>query len=111
MELVVVQRVEGGQIITPNASGGITVVAARDATDRMRVMGYRIQIHGATKGYNTYIEGTAATRISGPVYSDASGLDYVQDNLNIQLQAGEDVQIRSRTDGTIVWAVILENEE
>lgn len=111
MELPVAQRIEGGQILTPSAAGGLTVVAARDATDKMRVLGYRIQIHSATKGYNTYIEGTAGTKISGPVYSDENGLDYVQDNLNVQLQAGEGVQIRSRTDGTIVWSVILENEK
>ena len=103
-------RVYSGQLLAGEADGGVTVISALNSGDRIRILGYRLQIHSAVNGYNTFIEGTDGTVISGHVFSDSNGLDYVQDGLSVQLKAGEDIQIRSRTDGTIVWAVTVEDK-
>jgi len=104
-------KVYDGQIDYPDAGPGFVVVAPARANRQLRVLGFRLQIYGATIPSTTYIEGANDTKISGGIYSDLNGLDYVQDNLNILLKPGEAAQIRSDTDGTIVWTLFLEYEE
>jgi len=99
-------EVREGQIDYPDAGPGIEVVAA--AQQPLRVLGFRLQVYGATSASDTYVEGADGTVVSGRIYSDSNGLDYVQDNVNVLLEPSEALQIRSDTDGTIAWALFLE---
>lgn len=102
-------KIKGGQIL--DASSGVTILSPANAKDRIRVLGYRIQVHdvgAGDEGVPLYVRGDQKTVISGPLFIGPTGLGYVQDGLNVQLLAGESVEIASRTTGTISWALITE---
>ncbi len=78
---------------------------------RMEIVGFRMQIHTVTSAGIVELIGRNGTKVTGGVYVDTNGLNYVQDRIRVPMRPGEVLRLQNGTDGTVQWAVFIEEFE
>lgn len=76
---------------------------------KMRVIGFRLQVHTVTSAGVVELVGRNGTKVSGEIYVDTNGINYVQDRIRVSLAADEVLRLRNTSDGTVVWAAFIED--
>lgn len=88
---------------------GTETIVTPNIGKRMRVLGFRLQVHTVTVPGVVELVGRSRTKISGEVYVDANGINYVQDRIRVEMGDGEVMRLRNTSDGTVQWAVFIED--
>jgi len=88
---------------------GTETIVVPNTGKQIRVLGFRIQVHTVTSAGLVEIVGRSKTKISGDIYVDSNGLNYVQDRIRVELGPGEVIRLSNTSDGTVQWALFIED--
>lgn len=87
---------------------GDETIIVPNSGKRMVVVGFRMQVFDVTNEGQVSLIGRNLTKISGEVRVDSNGINYVQDRVRIVMGPGESIRLRNSTNGSVQWAVFLE---
>lgn len=91
------------------AGSGTETILVPKSGKQIRILGYRLQVHTVTVAGVVELVGRNGTKVSGEVYVDSNGLQYVQDTIRVSMAVDEVLRLRNTTDGTVVWSVNVED--